>query len=246
MSAPSLEDQAVDFAKNLTQTVGAIAPGCAPFRATLLSGNGAEGFTVRQEPANGIDLKVRGEVLFRLTVSYKCSLDRASTYLAVDESEVKVFPKGSASGEPLFRYEYDRSAVDDMPAAHIQIHAHRDAFSYVLGNAGQSTDRGKRRARLAEIPRICDLHFPVGGHRFRPCLEDVLAMLVHEFGVDSDPQGLEALSDGREIWRRTQVRSVVRDCPSEAIDVLTALGYDVQLRPGREHPPENRVRLRDF
>jgi hypothetical protein len=243
----SLEQQASDFAENLTHMVRAIAPTCAPFRATLIEKkDGQQGFTVRQAPSTGIPLAVGGEVLFRLQVAYKCSLERAGLYLAVDESEVKVFPKDSTTGEPLFRYEYDRDAVEDMPAAHIQLHAHRDAFSYVLCNAGLATDRGKRRATLGAIPRISDLHFPVGGHRFRPCLEDVLTMLVHEFGVDSDPDGRKALQDGRENWRRKQLRAAVRDAPAEAASVLRSMGYDVVLRPDEAEPAENTVRLRDF
>ena len=195
-------------------------------------------------PAEGILLRVEAEPLFRITVSYKCSLDCIGHYLAVDDAKVKVHAVGD--GQPLFRYEYDRDAVTDMPAAHIQLHAHRDAFAHVMSKAGTTTARAKRRATRGELPRIADLHFPVGGHRFRPCLEDVLEMLVTEFGVDSTLDGLRALRDGREVWRRAQVGTVVRDAPDEAIRVLEDLGYRVLLKRGARKPEEKTKRLRDF
>jgi hypothetical protein len=237
--------QATEFAESLTTTVRAIALDCDPFTALLMSKkDGTEGFTVRQEPTGGIVLRVGGDPLFRLMVAFHCTLDRVGRYLAVDDAKIKVYAEGDK--QPLFRYEYDRDAVQDMPAAHIQFHAHRDAFAYVMNRAGEASARGKRRARLNQVPRIEDLHFPVGGHRFRPCLEDVLEMLALEFGVDATPQGLAALRDGRERWRRSQVGTVVRDAPDEAIRVLADLGYRVRLSRGMAKPNENTNRLRDF
>lgn len=245
MTPETLEDQAERFAARLTSTVRSIAPDCDPFTTRVMTKHdGAEGFTVRQAPAEGILLRVEKEPLFRLTVAYKCSLDSAGHYLAIDDAKVKVYAVGD--GQPLFRYEYDRDAVDDMPAAHIQLHAHRDAFAHVMSKAGISTARGKRRATLGELPRIADLHFPVGGHRFRPCIEDVLEMLVTEFGVDSTVSGRRALRDGREVWRRAQIGTVVRDAPNEAIRVLENLGYRVRLKRGARKPMEKTKRLRDF
>jgi hypothetical protein len=93
---------------------------------------------------------------------------------------------------------------------------------------------------------MSDLHFPVGGSRFRPSLEDVLDMLVRELGVDHQPEWRDALAAGRERWRRVQTAAVVRDAPREAIAALAALGYDVQLRPGYEAPQDNLSRLREL
>ena len=93
---------------------------------------------------------------------------------------------------------------------------------------------------------MSDLHFPVGGTRFRPCLEDVLDMLVRELGVDHADAWRTALTDGRERWRRMQTAAVVRDAPVEAIAALTALGYDIQLRDGTVAPQGNRDRLREL
>lgn len=77
-----------------------------------------------------------------------------------------------------------------------------------------------------------ELHFPLGGHRFRPCLEDVLQMLVEEFGIDTADGALDALAAGREKWRRHQTGAVVRDAPEEAVRVLRELGYMVETPSG--------------
>jgi hypothetical protein len=45
------------------------------------------------------------------------------------------------------------------------------------------------------------LHFPRGGHRFRPCVEDILPVLMQAFGVTpagDRREALQALADGRE------------------------------------------------
>lgn len=245
MTEDSLEAQATRFAAALTATVRSIAADCDPFTPKVITDHdGAERFTVRQAPTEGIVLRVDSEPLFRLSVAYQCSLDSIGSYLAVDDAKVKVFAEDDK--EPLFRYEYDRNAVSDMPAAHVQFHAHRDAFTHVMAKAGTSTARGKRRARGSGVPRISALHFPVGGHRFRPCLEDVLEMLITEFGVDSTEDGRRALRDGREAWRRAQVGAVVRDAPGVAIQQLETLGYEVRLKPSQKTPVGRPDRLRDF
>ena len=34
------------------------------------------------------------------------------------------------------------------------------------------------------MPQFSDLHIPLGGPRYRPCLEDLLEFLIVEFGLD--------------------------------------------------------------
>ncbi len=244
--ATSLEAQARAFAEELTATVSTLAPSVSTFRARALASGDRERFAVTQEPDTGIPLRVEGEPLLTLKVRYECALDGVERYLAIDESDIKVYPGTKAAGEPLFRYHYRRAAHGDLPSAHLHIHAHRDATTYVMSGAGQATHRGKHRARSGDVPHLYELHFPLGGHRFRPCLEDVLEMLVVELGVDSTPEGLESLRAGREEWRRKQLRSVVRDDAAEAADVLRSLGYEVRWRRKGSPPGRHPSRHRDF
>lgn len=182
-SAGTLGEQAQAFADRLTNSVHAVAAECKSFTSKAIhTGDGPERFGVLQEPDTGVPLTVDGATLLTLKVKYFCTWDGHEQFLAVERSDVKVFAGDVATGEPLFRYEYVRKPGRDHPGAHIQVHAHRDAIAHVMGNVGRSTTRARRRAHEDDPPRMSDLHFPVGGPRFRPCLEDVLEMLVCELG----------------------------------------------------------------
>ncbi len=54
----------------------------------------------------------------------------------------------------------------------------------------------------------------------------------------------ERWSTGARGGVGTQVATVVRDDPAEAIRALEALGYDVTLRPGVTEPESHLERLR--
>lgn len=241
----NLDDAAAEFAAELTSTVQELVPDCAQFTAEASDPRGGvERVRIRQEPNTGIDLPVNGKPLINLKVSYFCTLDRARQYLAVERSEVIV--RAAGDSEPLIRFDYLRYPKSrDIPGAHIQVHAQSDTFGYLTAKAGEATSRGRRRARSGSVPRLSELHLPVGGSRFRPCLEDVLEILVNEFGIDCTAQGMEALRLGREKWRTKQIATVVRDCPETAADVLRDLEYVVSPPPAGPRPP-NPDRLREL
>lgn len=242
---PTLQAQAQAFAERLTSTVTEVAD-CHPFKARALERDGVERFSVRQDPETGVPLNVEGEPLLTLKVNYLCTWDTPQHFLAVEKSSFEVFAGNVASGEPLFRYEYVRNTGPEIPGAHLQVHAHRDGIAHVMSRAGQGSRKGKRRATAGagDVPRMSELHFPLGGPRYRPCLEDVLEMLVCELGVDCTARGRSALADGREGWRRQQLRAVVRDSPMEAVTVLENMGYAVE--PPKVQPAENSKRLREL
>jgi hypothetical protein len=247
----ALVAEAQRFATDLTATVRAVVGDhVEAFRARALHHPGLDHVSVHQEPRTGIPLTVDGAPLLNLTAEYYCIWDSPGQFLAVDESAVKVYAGAKAAGEPLFRYEYTRATTGDVPAAHVQIHGHRDALAFVMTRAGSGSPRGQQLAgRVAQgtaVPRMSDLHFPVGGTRFRPCLEDVLDMLVRELGVDHERAWRDALADGRERWRRMQTAAVVRDAPAAAIEALSALGYEINLHDGSVTPQDNRDRLREL
>lgn len=234
-----LERASQEFAEELTSTVHAVAPDCEVFKARSVEGG--KRFTVKQQPETGIPLLVNGEPLLMLKVNYRCAWDGEGTFMAIDKSSIGVFAAASEK-QPLFRYEYERNA-STVPSAHIHIHAHRDAFTYVMARSGHGTRRGAARAQGSSVPVMQEIHFPVGGHRFRPCLEDVLEMLLDEFGVDGARDARVELKKGRMRWRQTQTKSVVRDDPQSAIAALEDLGYDVTLRDGEAEPAVRTDRL---
>lgn len=230
----TLEEQATQFAQELTSTVHAVSPDCDSFVPIIIEGKPR--VSVRQ-PREGIALHVDQKPLLKLKVLFECVLDGDHEFMAIEKSSVQVFPR--TGGHPLFRYEYERAA-NTVPAAHMHVHAHRDAFTYLMAKSGSGTRRGRRRREADSVPSIEQLHFPLGGHRFRPCLEDILHMLIDEFGIDSHAGTFAVLEQGRAEWRRKQTRSVVRDDPESAVAALQKLGYDVSWP--RAGSPEPHVR----
>lgn len=130
--------------------------------------------------------------------------------------------------EPLIRFEYVRRSKEP-PGAHIQVHAHRDEMAYLLRLA----DAGRPQAGMKRdrIPRLSEMHLPVGGHRLRPSLEDVLLFLVREFAIDTQPGWRKVIEQQQREYRLLQMRTAVRDAPEDAAEVLRELGYEVTPPP---------------
>ncbi|MCX4430246.1 hypothetical protein [Streptomyces mirabilis] len=221
----ALHKAAEDFAGELTATLGGVLPHAPRFHAirtgrklwvTTVSGDESEPVQSR------IELHINGEPELTLAISYYCCWDQAGEFLAVDKSTVAMHYRQDP--EPLLRYEYVRTWTWP-PGAHMHVHAHHNQISWLqrlsdTGKPGRLTQQ-KRRPGLAE------LHFPVGGHRMRPSLEDILMMIVREFDVDTVTDWERVLTDGIHRWRDKQLRSAVRDAPDQAVQVLRSLGYEV-------------------
>lgn len=240
-----LRARAETFAANITRTVqAAFGSRVPPFVVVGRPGTAVARFYVRQEEAEGIVLHVEGSPLLRLLVTYQCTWDHRGAYLAVEKSAVEVL--APASTEPLFRYDYLRNA-HRVACAHLQVYAHRDATTWAMSAAGTRSRRSRKRLTAAEegteVPRLGDLHFPLGGARFRPCLEDVLQMLADELGVDVEKGAYRALAEGRQQWRLDQLAAAVRDSPETAAKVLEELKYTVGRPEGGPFPNrEDRLR----
>jgi len=85
----------------------------------------------------------------------------------------------------------------------------------------------KKRGGAEKTPQISDIHFPVGGPRLRPTLEDFLTMLIEELGVDHPPRARQELDQARARWRMEQAKAIVRSSSDTAADVLRELGWTV-------------------
>jgi hypothetical protein len=223
----SLEAVAGKFASELADTVSRFLGRDCNFTSSALP-NGR--FSVEDEDDAGIPLTIAGTPLLVLSAEILCYWDSREAYLAVEKSTFAVFA-GDQSREPLFRYEYRREPTNkNVPCAHLQIGAHRDEFTHALAYGGISSRRSRKRAenRPGRPPRIAEVHFPLGGPRFRPCLEDVLAMIREEFGIDTAADWAAVVNKGRRQWRLVQIAAAVRDCPEEAARVLRELHYTVE------------------
>jgi hypothetical protein len=178
----------------------------------------------------GLPLFVAGKEVATLKASLRCRLDSVEKYLAVEQSSFVLLAK--LDRMPVIRFDFVRD-MNMAPTAHVQIHAHRGALSHLLSQADHPTPHD-----------ISALHIPVGGSRFRPCLEDVIQFLIQECRFDSKPGWRIQVEKGRERWRRRQVAAVTRDVPEEAARVLEELGYSL-TRP-TEHKLASVKALRNW
>lgn len=231
--------RAWEFADDLTKRVASIVDTDAEFSVIARSSdtNVIIGSIDDQNLLVSIPLTINDQHRLNLRVKYHCCWDARSRFLAVEKSFYHVYVKPSGGREPevLYRVEYLRQVKPSVPASHMQIHAHRDEFTFFLIHADRKS-RAAERDKRGKIPRIADFHFPTGGHRFRPCLEDVLENLIVEFGVKPRDGWRAAVNAGREDFRIRQLKTVVRDRPQEAAEALRGLGYTVEP-PEEGHPP---------
>lgn len=238
-----LEGKAQGFATQVSEVVSAFLDKPIPFEAT-----GSESrFVIRDTGGKGVVIRLAENAHLTLELEYRCEMDREGKFLKVLNSKLAVHAGQVAKGDPLFRYEYVHNQGSGLPASHLHVHAHRDHFTRVMtlaSVAGAKRRKVKPDAEL-EAARLSKLHFPTGGHRFRPGLEDVLQMIKVEFGVKPGPSWVEVRDRNRMEWRRRQTAAAVRDCPSEAVRVLRRLGYHV-IPPEGGEAPANETRLTAF
>lgn len=176
----------------------------------------------------GIPLLVSGNDVFRLKIQYNCELSESKAFLAVDKSSFKLFHKDTA--EPILTFDYLRKPTSNIPTAHINFHTESPGLALAVQDSGE-VRRGRQRGR-----RFSQLHIPVGGHRFRPCLEDVLEMTIVEFGIDACPDWSADLKSGRGMWRELQLKAAVQDHPRAAVEALEGLGYSVDWPHDKPQP----------
>jgi hypothetical protein len=220
---PKLLDHVVGFVAQLEETLEASLVEVEQPLKTVISENLKIVVTTR-DPA-GIPLFVNSEHLLSLKLDYHCIWDRDKEFLAVDRSSIHLLMPQVT--EPLLHYDYERSPRSPIPCAHFNVHGHRDELIYSM-MAAEFKHQARNRARRVvkgKAPRLSQIHIPTGGHRFRPCLEDLVQMVVYEFGVDTKENWQDALENGRKVWKDNQLGSAVRDNPSKAVEQLERMGF---------------------
>ena len=152
-----------------------------------------------------------------LKIEFRVSLDRQSEHLAVQQSTFGLWvrPDPQRGPRPVFRIEYDRQARN-KPLAHIHLHAESVELGWIYGTAG------------LPLPRLHEIHFPVGGRRFRPTVEELLGFLDREqLFTDWHPGWRAVLDESLEAWNKRQAQATVRNNPEVAIEQLERMGYQV-------------------
>jgi hypothetical protein len=205
----NLHDQVEEFGQETAGLLSATLPGLPVPPVDILKHENRSIIS-----GNALPLYVRDQHLADMKLSIKCELDSTGQYLAVEESTYDLFAVLDRS--PVLRIHYMRDQ-GSRPSAHMHVHGHRGALSHLLSQAGH------------EHPHdMSSLHIPVGGSRFRPCLEDFIQFLICECNFDSLRDWRAHVEAGRALWRCRQAAVVTRDAPEEAARVLRDLGYTVQ------------------
>lgn len=204
--------------------------------------------TLRSTPQPRVQLYslVEGEEVptFGLELEYRVFL---GDFLTVQQSSMGVAL--GESNEPIFRYEYVRAPDSGISTAHLHVHGHRDEFIHgmLLGSGKRSDRRLKRiqkRGLRAQFPTMSQIHFPLGGRRLRPGLEDVLELLISEFSVaPADGEWKAYLEGQRRKWRRLQLDTLVSRNLNQVVAKLDQLGFEV--RPKQDSGAELPVRDED-
>ena len=235
-----LDELATTFADDLTALTRGVLGEDAPRFAALNMGHRVRVSPMSiDEKVQRIPVSVNGEPVLSLMARYYCCWDGSSTFLATDQADIHLHYVRNP--DPLIRFEYVRSSKEP-PGAHIQVHAHRDEMAYLLRLA--DAGRPKQGLRRRKLPRLSEMHLPVGGHRMRPALEDVLLFLKREFAIDTAPGWRSVVDDHLRNWRKIQLMSAVRDAPEAAAEVLRLLGYTVEPPAvPAPRPPREQVKL---
>ena len=176
------------------------------------------------DPAAGLPLlratDAPSDAALFLNAHYTVEIGPTGSRLRVASSLVGLWADvtgGRKRPRPLVRVEYDRSGLGrGRAAAHVHLHANSPEFAWLYGSSGRPA------------PDLHSLHFPVGGRRFRPTLEEFLLFLDRERLFDNWKAGWKPkVLDSLEVWERRQARTTARQFPDEAIGALDALGYSV-------------------
>lgn len=251
MPRRTLAEHAEAFATELTGTFrGVLGPSAPEFVAETSPKRDGATTRLLVHPKDSVDicLEIDGSHALTLVCDYHCVWDHQATYLKVTKANIHVRP--AADSTPLFRYEFEDGMRAAFPCAHLQVHAHRDEFLYAMLRARRGKPAARAKAAVgdskASAPRLSNLHFPLGGPRMRPCVEDVLHMLMSEFGIRTEPGAQDVIDEGRARWRRRQIAASVRDAPAEVVRVLREeMGYTVE-EPAGGTPGERLDRLIRF
>jgi hypothetical protein len=178
-----------------------------PIRAQTQGGRVRVASLKADGTATWIPLRVDGHPRLRLDLRWWCTWDSTGHYLAIEDSRILI---GLADiNEPLLRVEYERR----VPSAHMHVHAESGPVAHLLTKLDPE----------ATLPRLASLHLPVGGVRFRPCLEDVLEFAIQELGVESLAGWETAIADGQQRWRWVQLQAAVRDAIRADAGTVTQL-----------------------
>lgn len=202
-----LHAQARSFARELQDTLNGticndvrITPVVRPFSslgAVLTIGSGLSKSNPTQPTAFPLRID-RKKPRAWMNLSFQVRMDKEARYLTVHSSYCGIFSDEDLA-TCLCHFDFEREK-EQYTAAHLQVHGASPALEAL------NRDSDARRT-------LDKLHFPVGGKRFRPSLEDIIEFLVAERLAEAKQGYDKVLEAGRERFQIKQLRAAMRRHP---------------------------------
>lgn len=130
-----------------------------------------------------------------MNLSFQMCMDDEDRHLTVHSSYVGIFLDEDCK-MGFCHVDYEREK-EQYTGAHLQV--------YGTSTALEALNRGDDAKRPLD-----KLHFPVGGRRFRPSIEDVIEFLVNERIADAKDGWRQVVEEGRDRFQRIQLKAAMR------------------------------------
>lgn len=217
MSIADLGGQAREFAGHITNLLNRTVTNGIRIKAVLNPGGstGWVGYEISKAlPQAVVPIPVttgRADPRGYLVVLHRLALDAEETYITTTSSRLELHLTPDLE-QPIVRYDYNRDPVLaknglPYPPAHVHVHGERGPVDHL--------------AEAAAVERkLSDFHWPVGGKRFRPSLEDLVEFLIVEDLADKHEGWQDAIDEHRERWYEIQLKAAVRRSPEVARTAL--------------------------
>ena len=218
--AESLEKQARRFAEDTSDLLNkTVADGVRVSALKTAKGHGIIGSGISKRRSVSLPITIspsdkKAVVFLYLLHSYEP--DPEGVWLTMTQSTMSLYTSPAMEDDELVvGIDYARNPGNQFPGAHLHVAGKRDDLDAIyLGD-----ERKTRKLR--------DLHFPVGGKRFRPSLEDLVEFMVTEEMVDPRPGWEQEVKKHRARWEAIQLKAAVRRNQEDAAVALREAGWDV-------------------
>lgn len=214
MELSDFNDQVAEFATDVGALLSSTLVGETKFETLEVN---SRQFRANLDISKALVISPSGSDRLHLRCAYRLCPNTDGSHLAVEKSSLKIEFKTVDKFVPIVRFEYDRGARN-KPASHFQFHADSVALGLLLS-------RARRYEAAAQQQRI---HFPMGGERYRVCLEDVVELLVNEFAAKPIPGWKQKVEEGRRKYERIQTDTVLRNNLERCAAILREEGYSVE------------------
>ncbi|GAA1346593.1 hypothetical protein [Falsarthrobacter nasiphocae] len=116
----ALADSARSFAEELNTTLSAVFGESEPLLEMFYVEGKGRAIIQPVSDSGGIPLRVKGEHVLDLELSYELEMGRRSGFLKVMKSRFLIRAEGESS--PVASFDFDEGYSEDLPSAHINLH----------------------------------------------------------------------------------------------------------------------------